>query len=213
MATTLTPAQRQKLSESKRGKKNPMYGTPGPGRKMWISRDELHRLYVEEGWSKRRLTEHLGISGSALSQWLRRYDIRLSDEEARRRQGIGRTFEGRRTLAKGYCFLLRPNHPYSSRDGYVCEHRLVVEGIIGRPVAPQEQVHHVNMLKHDNRPENLILFPSSRSHNRFHKYVERVGIFLLGLGNLPAPFTCESQMLWRGDWVEEIDLMRQLPPP
>ena len=54
--------------------------------------------------------------------------------------------------------VLARNHPRAGRNGYVFEHVLVMEDLLGRHLMPGETVHHLNGLRNDNRPENLELW-------------------------------------------------------
>ena len=67
----------------------------------------------------------------------------------------------------GYIYVYLPDHPYASADGYVMEHRLVMEKHICRYVLPGEVIHHKNGNRKDNRIENLALMTSSE-HMRYH---------------------------------------------
>lgn len=58
----------------------------------------------------------------------------------------------------GYIKELSPGHPYRDAGGYVMQHRLVMEKVIGRYLLPTERVHHKNGDRQDNRPENLELW-------------------------------------------------------
>lgn len=65
---------------------------------------------------------------------------------------------GRNKHVSGYIKAIAKGHPLADKNGYVLEHRLVMEEIIGRKLLAQERVHHKNGVRDDNRPENLELW-------------------------------------------------------
>ena len=58
--------------------------------------------------------------------------------------------------SKGYRITTR------SGGTHKLEHRGVMEWLLGRSLLPGENVHHINGVRHDNRPENLELWSTSQ---------------------------------------------------
>ena len=69
---------------------------------------------------------------------------------------------GRKKDANGYIMIYMPEHPFRGRHPYIFEHRLVMEKSSGRYLTKNEQVHHINGIKDDNRPENLMLLVKNK---------------------------------------------------
>ena len=80
----------------------------------------------------------------------------------------------------GYCYILDKTHPLASKGGKIYVHRYIASLKIGRWLNPDEQTHHKNSIKYDNRPENLEVL-SAENHGKIHSIRKRK--------NFPRPCT------------------------
>lgn len=71
--------------------------------------------------------------------------------------------------SSGYVLVSMPSHPRRDKRGYVFEHILVAEKILGKPLPLGAIPHHVNSIKDDNRPDNLVICQDRAYHNLLHQ--------------------------------------------
>lgn len=54
------------------------------------------------------------------------------------------------------------------KNSQIKEHRAIMAIKLGRPLKPNEIVHHINGVRNDNRPENLEIFSTTNAYNKHH---------------------------------------------
>ena len=64
------------------------------------------------------------------------------------------------------------------------EHRLVMRGIVGRPLDEDEIVHHIDHDRMNNDPGNLDLLKDNSAHQETHRSLSRLYPDLIRSGSL-----------------------------
>lgn len=77
-------------------------------------------------------------------------------------------WKGGRCKSGGYIYILKHDHPQANSNGYVYEHRLIMEEHLERHLKKGEVVHHINGITDDNRIENLKLCKDQQEHAYNH---------------------------------------------
>lgn len=143
------------------------------------------REWLEEQLKTRTMLDiakELGTSSGNVSDHVKRHGLRWKhyDRIEAVREGLKKAFPngrsgsaasnwkgGRQITAGGHVYIHRPDHPSANKQGYVMEHRLVMEEHIRRYLTIDEVVHHKNEDKLDNRIENLELM-TVEEHRSYH---------------------------------------------
>lgn len=165
------------------------------------TKEEIEELYIAQGMPMWKVAEALGVSVGTVFNYSKKFGIKAkkqSDYETSEKvrkawKEIGKKSKGRKHSDKskkkmseakkrggighkkhrddGYIAIYFPDHPKCNSEGYILEHILVMEALVGRHLSKDECVHHINGKRDDNRAENLKLM--TKSEHMSHHMKER----------------------------------------
>jgi HNH endonuclease len=125
---------------------------------------KLRRLVVEHEWRLAELADEFGVSRQTVLNTIRRHNIPYDWNKGSPGDRNGSWVGGRCKGSDGYWLILDYEHPYARKSGYVLEHHLVMEEMLGRYLEPHEVVHHIDGDIENNDPENLGLYDTNGEH-------------------------------------------------
>lgn len=147
----------------------------------WKKRESARKIAKKIDCSKKTIVDYLikhNIPRRNLSEahkgkhlsWEHRKNIGLANIREKNYFWKG----GKFTNGKGYILIHSPQHPFRDCRNYVFEHRLIIEKYLKRYLKSKETIHHINGIKNNNCPENLMAFSSKSAHQRFHRNLDNV---------------------------------------
>lgn len=137
------------------------------------SKEWLEDQYVTQNKTAEAIAEEFGLSLPTLRTRLSMLSLRKrpgSYEKKDKTLPQGVMFKPHYKRKGGYLLQRAPDHPFCNGSGYVLQHRLICEEALGRYLTADEQCHHLNEVKSDNRIENLLVVPNFAVHRYFHNH-------------------------------------------
>lgn len=146
--------------------------------RVLMNNDELKKLYLEDEYSSLMLAKKYNCHHATITKRLKKIgvSVRTCSEAGKIAIAKGRRFligeknprwtGGRHKTAGGYIKIYQPNHPRARGlgDNYVKEHIIIWEKANKKLLPKDWIIHHLNGVKDDNRPGNLIAIPKVKHH-------------------------------------------------
>lgn len=126
--------------------------------------EQMRALYEEGGLTIQEIADLLGQKQKVVNKIARKHHFQM------RRRGpksgpAHKGWKGGRSIDKsGYVLIYLPDHRQANSNGYVREHRVVMEKKLGRPLLRTEVVHHRDDNRQNNDPDNLQLYETNGQH-------------------------------------------------
>ena len=152
----------------------PLNNSKAPNR-ITVSDEEIRLGYEADTHFAPKLAARLGVSDTAIYQrmkklGIKRRSIKESHTDFAKGEDSHQWKGGRYISDAGYVMLRAVGHARSPRRGYVSEHTLIAEKVLGKPLPKGAEVHHVLGAgsEANNRNDNLVICQSRAYHALLH---------------------------------------------
>lgn len=145
-----------------------------------VNRAEVERR-LGKGESLRTIAKGIGVTYQTLQYHRRRWGLPLL--RAARTSGESHASWRGGTFIDQWGYRMVVARERGQANPYVHEHVLIAEKTIGRRLKGNEVVHHINGVKDDNRPENLLVMTRAE-HKKLHAQLEALAFILMQRGQI-----------------------------
>ena len=167
------------------------YATP-------FTEGELYRDYVTLRMSQAEIAAKYGTTQKVVWRAMKKTGIPTRVAAKRSQHGsLNSAWKGGRVLrakskrqrgerasfGNGYYYVLDHSHPNAGKHGYVAEHIHVATQERGRPLVDGEMVHHIDLNKHNNAPDNLAI-TDAKNHAIWHAQLEEIAVAFMREGKV-----------------------------
>lgn len=149
--------------------KTKRFGDPLAKGRVQMPEDEIKQKMINSyvgGDTCQTIANVFGFKKPTVRLWLRKWGV-ATRPSGFRPGGISPNRKDRKVDDFGYVMVRVTHHP-NSRNGFILEHRLIMEKVLGRYLNSDEVVHHINNDPSDNRPENLLVMTVGE-HSKMHR--------------------------------------------
>ena len=135
------------------------------GKALLPQADKVRQMIEEDRMTQAQVAEALGVHLSTVERLCASLRLQTMRTGPRAAEQHAQRWQGGRMLEKyWYVSVFVPMHPLARRSGYVSEHRLVAEVMLGRYLLETEVVDHKDSHTQHNWPANLRVYPKNALH-------------------------------------------------
>ena len=135
----------------------------------------------ESGYTLEEIGRKYDVTRAIISKYLRRLNKTRTPEESKKMRGTTCRGEnnpcwrgGRYQDNYGYVRIYNPSHHRATISHYVLEHILVWEEYNKRQLLKGYLIHHLNGIKNDNRPQNLVAMKNGEHIHQTEPFKKKI---------------------------------------